>query len=76
MNPDHGYIGTCSICGKRCYTSRKLAKRAARSIQGNRGKRMSAYACGQWWHIGHLPDVVRRGKVHRDQIVNHRKATS
>jgi hypothetical protein len=46
---------TCP-CGKRAYTSRAVARRAARILYP--GARMRAYACradagrsGPWWHL-------------------------
>lgn len=43
------HVGPCAGCGKRRYTSRVIARRAARSLYP--GARMRAYQCGQWWHI-------------------------
>ena len=45
-----GFCGHCPDCGKRRYSSRAQAKRAARA---NRcpGRRLRAYRCGGWWHL-------------------------
>lgn len=67
-----GCIGRCGHCGKYSYLSRAKAKRAVRRL----ADRMSAYRCrngGDMWHIGHLPPVVIRGAVSRDQIVHVRR---
>jgi hypothetical protein len=53
-------IGTCQRCGKRCYATRREAKRAARALHPDAPLR--AYRCGTWWHVGHTPDWVRRGE--------------
>jgi hypothetical protein len=69
-----GHIGTCQVCGKRCFTSRKAARKAIRTIGD--GDHMTAYRCGaSYWHIGHLPKAVIKGKTSRDRIIDTRKAT-
>lgn len=58
----------CAECGKRSYKSRKDGKTAIRSWHPGQG--MSAYPCpviDGFWHIGHLPGVVREGWVSRSQ---------
>ena len=55
-------IGRC-VCGKVMYTSRKLAKKAARMYSHHD---LTAYQCGEFWHLGHLPPVIARGHVPRD----------
>jgi len=63
------HIATCTTCGKRCYTSKAVAKRVARSLKGDRsGGHLSAYRCGTYWHLGHLPSLVVRGVIGRDEI--------
>lgn len=62
---------TCP-CGKRAYASRKEAKAVIRIAHSN-AKAVSAYACPesdsqQSWHIGHLPQGVRRGEVGRSSF--------
>ena len=59
----HG-VGRCP-CGKIQYVSRKNAKKVARfaNLQG-----LTAYQCGDFWHLGHLPKVVSRGRVSRDKV--------
>jgi hypothetical protein len=54
-------------CGKRRYLSRGAATKARRQI-GDRTLR--AYRCGpcECWHLGHLPDVVRRGLKTRGEV--------
>ena len=57
--PERRYVGTCSTCGKYQFETRKAARLAARSLYP--ADVMRAYRCGQWWHIGHSPEAVRRG---------------
>ena len=59
------YFVTCE-CGKRSYMNRANAKKAARRID----RSLHAYKCklSGLWHIGHLPDVVRRGHLSREEI--------
>lgn len=56
--------GECPRSGKVGYLSRADAKRVAKR-QKHRTGRMRAYSCEScgWWHVGHLPSVVVRGKV-------------
>lgn len=67
----HQNVGTCRTCGKRCY----LTKRAAKSFARWRfpGEHMSAYRCGEYWHVGHLPPGVRRGVVKRSDLIGKRE---
>jgi hypothetical protein len=55
--PSQRFHGSCPTCGKRRYASRLLARAAGRVID----RTMSAYRCGDYWHLGHLPSAVRRG---------------
>ena len=52
-------VATCEVCGKQGYRSRRKAKAAARALYP--GHHMSAYRCGQWWHVGHLPSRMIAG---------------
>lgn len=58
------FIGTCPTCGKRCFVTRRTAKTEARRLGGH----MHVYRCGDWWHYGHPPTALIRGKITRDQI--------
>lgn len=55
----------CTLCGKLRFRTRKAAKRALRRLQTSDS--MSAYPCGDYWHIGHTPWAVRRGVVSRHE---------
>lgn len=59
-------LRTCPTCGKRRYTTRRLARKAAKRIHP--GQHMSPYRCGQFWHIGHLPGPVLTGDSDRNRI--------
>lgn len=50
---------TCPVWQKRAYPTRRLARLAAR--QAHPGERLSAYACGSHFHLGHLPQAVAGG---------------
>lgn len=66
----YGYVPggePCPRCGKRSWPTKRDAKR----IRARRpGRRLNVYRCGDSWHLGHLPDVVRHGDAGRDDIVN------
>lgn len=64
----------CPDCGKLRYLTRAHAKRVARRISRRRGGRLNAYRCGEFFHIGHLPDGVRHGDLSRDEITTRRSA--
>lgn len=58
--------GICGSCGKRGYSTRKAARRAARRLFPEH--RMSAYQChdgGTSWHFGHQPAALKRGAIDR-----------
>jgi hypothetical protein len=56
--------GECPDCGKRRYTSKRSAKSAAERVD----RRMRAYRCGAYWHVGHLSKHVIRGRIGRDDL--------
>lgn len=59
---------TCEHCGKRCYATRKDAKRAARHA---RDGSMRPYRClsdPEVFHTGHLPKVIKAGLMTADEV--------
>lgn len=73
--PAHGHDGHMGRCGthsKLLYTSRKGAKSAARRLGG-----LSVYPCDQpsgGYHIGHLPKIVKDGKIDRADLHSRRSS--
>ena len=63
-----GAITWCESCGKLSYLSRKHARAVirVRNVDGVRPYRCPA-APG-YWHLGHLPPVVRAGVKTRREI--------
>lgn len=63
---------TCTTCPnqKRAYPSRKTAKTVLKSHPERR--RMHIYRCGNGWHLGHPPGLLRTGHITRQDI--YRKA--
>lgn len=66
---------TCAYCGKQCFSSRKLARDAAKARHP--GHHLSAYQCkdapeyvdlGKHWHFGHLSTRVVEGKKPRYEV--------
>ena len=71
-------VGTCLTCGKKCYLTRKAARRDARRILP--AEHLNAYQCGRYWHLGHLPAPVARGTETRaditaNDVIRARKGT-
>lgn len=65
------WIGMC-VCGKRAYTSKREAKRAARQVRGRDG-RLDVYRCDhdpRYVHLGHQPTPITRGDVPRGDWVS------
>jgi hypothetical protein len=60
-------VSTCDDCGKRCFLAKGDAKRAIRSMKGRVGK-LHVYRCGDYWHLGHIPTALARGRITRDQV--------
>lgn len=56
--------GRCQ-CGKIRYLSRKDARQVARSLSR---AGLNAYECAGYWHLGHLPPIVRRGRATREDL--------
>ena len=61
-----GLSGFDCSCGKQGYTTRSLAKRAARTKHP--GHHLSVYPCGAFWHLGHLPQAARYGVKGRREV--------
>ena len=71
-----GYIPggePCPDCGKKRWQSKADAKAMAKRTPG--GHELSAYRCGNYWHLGHIPTVVKHGDATRADIypVKHRR---
>jgi hypothetical protein len=60
-------------CGKVRYLTKADAKAAIRHMKGREG-RLNAYRCASgFWHIGHLPALVRKGQISRSEIWPRRR---
>lgn len=68
-----GQLGTCVVCGKRSYASKRTAKRAGRRLYP--ADHMSPYRCGEVYHIGHLPGPVRNGREGRTEVRERRRSS-
>lgn len=55
-----GHVRTCDACGKRCFVSRKDARKYSRTQMP--GNNWSIYKCGEYWHYGHKPADMKSGK--------------
>lgn len=64
---DWPLVERCPACGKLRYLSRAAAKKVAKRLPPTDGVRMGAYACGDYWHVGHVPTAVRRGETSRTE---------
>jgi len=61
----------CPHCGRRCYASRKAARRAARLLYP--GTHMRKYSCGSYWHVSPMrekpaPHCRRRPARQQDRL--------
>lgn len=57
----------CLVHNKHSYSSRKRARGAARMYSVHR----DAYTCTEnpeYWHVGRLPEAVKRGEVTRGEF--------
>ena len=65
---------TCTHCGKRSYLSRHEARKARRLHTDRRG--LNVYRCegSGYYHLGHLSELVRRGRVTRNELYGEREA--
>ena len=63
------HIAYCSVHGKKLLT-RKAAKGLIRDLHdtGIRKFPCEAHPNSDWWHIGHLPEEVRKGRKSIVQI--------
>lgn len=62
--------------GKRAYATKAAAKDARRWFQRRGGDLLSAYRCEHCscFHLGHIPDAVRRGDISRGDYYGGREA--
>lgn len=71
MRPREAYLtGVCET-GKRAYWTKAAARGTVKELRKEPdGKGLCAYACPHcdYFHIGHLPKDVRRGKVTRQDV--------
>lgn len=61
-------------CGKIRFLRKRDAKRVITRMKGRRG-RMHAYPCHDnpdFWHVGHVPTALKRGRITRDDITTRR----
>lgn len=64
-----GRIGYCEFHDKMTYSSRKAARKAARTILPH--EQLSAYPCTLMdghWHFGHLHPAIVAGRLTRDGL--------
>lgn len=52
-------------CTKICYSSRKVARKAANLVPGHH---LRPYPCGDHWHLGHLHPAILYGSKTADQV--------
>lgn len=60
-------------CGKVRFLTKGDAKKKIRRMRGRKG-RLHAYPCGDFWHTGHVPTVLKRGEVARADVEARRVA--
>lgn len=66
---------TCQ-CGKRGYSDRKAAKKVLKRAHPEGGQ-MRAYRCNvndTFWHVGHVAEPVKRGRVERSAFYGRKQA--
>jgi len=54
---------SCPHCGRRCYASRKAAKKAAVLLYP--GTHMGRYRCGDFWHLSRTTGQPKRRRPRR-----------
>lgn len=62
-----GNLGECPSCGKKSYTSKANAKRE-RNRLGFRDLHLYRCLGSGYWHLGHLPKSVLKGRVGREVL--------
>lgn len=65
-------LGTCGLCGKYAYETRAKVKSRAR-LQA--GQKLNIYRCGDYWHMGHLPQSVRNGALSKTDYEATKRGT-
>lgn len=67
------HIGPCEKCGKLRFQTKKAAKEF---VKRTKDYSMKAYRCGEFFHIGHQPERLRRGKITRSQLRSNKRKTT
>lgn len=71
MRPREAYLTGICVSNKRAYWTKAAARGVVKELRKEPGgKGLCAYACSDcsYFHVGHLPKDVRRGKVTRQDI--------
>lgn len=64
--------GRCP-CGKVRLLTKRDAKKVLRRMNGRKG-RMHAYECRGFWHVGHVPNDLKKGDASRADLEARRFA--
>lgn len=64
VDPRDNWSHVCTSCGKRCFETKRDAKKARKVID----RTMAVYEHLGWWHVGHLPKVVTSGRFGRGDV--------
>jgi hypothetical protein len=58
------HVAYCQVHGKALYATRRAAKRTIRQLNDSH---LREYRCDQsaerLWHVGHMPDAVKKGRT-------------
>lgn len=58
-SPAYMHLGHCRVCGRVRYSTKKIAKAAARQLHPGRHQR--AFQCSDYWHIAPAEPISIRG---------------
>lgn len=72
MSSPHRDVGAARCpapCGKVRFLTKKAAKTTIRRMRRRtHDGRLNAYRCGVFWHIGHPPTALTRGRISRQDL--------
>lgn len=77
VNDQASYAAYCQPCDKQSFARRRDASGTVRRLRregGTDAAGLRPYRCPAapaYWHVGHLPEVVRRGETTAAEIFTH-----
>jgi len=70
MPPSHAFVTGVCKSGKKAFWTMAGARQLVKTLKKLGGKGLHAYDCPHcaYFHVGHLPESIRRGRVTKREV--------